>query len=610
MESNKIFIAVLALFLSFTVTANTEIESLSGEAKKSQVSDSEALNTIFQLSYSASAENHPPQQYSEQQRQFNINALAKTLVTFYGLDELHEFRPSNPGSQYSRYYILQHYYNNKPVHNEIVTIGLDENNSIIKFSGGIQASATFNASKVGIKARSTTKTSSKSIIYWLKNNSQSPLSKYSLTINSAVEMTYINKGEQYVPAYKVDVFYVDNDGQPNRDLLVIDPISKEIYQQSDLLKLSSEVQAQGSISITKPLHSKGSNFFKGEREYSVPFAPKITDCKFLTYIDEFYLNKRLLVTMNMSNSIIIDQGDAYMLNNEDCANESIFYEKDTVGLTYAYSPLADAHFHAELVMEMYNVYLQEAILGVCTENNTHPNCIQYYQNSGVNNDVPIYQGVHYGDSYVGAFWSGGAAYYGNGGFSILPNVSLDMVAHELTHGYQEISGDDVYFRALDETTSDIAAEAVKEFVFNKTQGTDHSYFPDESYITDYRYLFGKEIVREDNLSIRVLLSPVIKDIPKEATGIGQHDLSGPITLVFANLVSEGKLKNFKDAFKILANSKKTCVNTSIIGYAGLNLAANCIVDLANGMEYSDAIDTVNIKNELSTAFTGINLNIE
>ena len=607
MESNKNFITALALFLSFSVIANTDIDLLPSKTKTSNL---EAINTIFLSSYSVVAENQTPQQYSDQLRQFNINALGETLVHFYDLDEQHAFRPLKSGSQYSRYYVLQHYYKNKPVHNEVVTIAFDENNSIIKFAGKIKISAKLGAVKTAIKTKSNEVISSQSIISWLTNNSLSPFFRHTVKVNSIVDVTYINKSGQYISAYKVDIFHTDINGNPNRDLLIIDALSKVIYEKTGLLKLNTEGQISDNSSVTKNLHSKGGNFFKGEREYKAPFAPKVTDCKLLTYIEEFYLNKRLLVTVNMNNSIKINQWDVYTLNQEDCLNESLFYEKDTLGLTYAYSPLADAHFHAELVMEMYNVFLQEPILGVCTESNTHPNCTQYYKSSGVNNDIPIYQGVHYGVNYVGAFWSGGVAYYGDGGFGILPNVSLDTVAHELTHGYQEISSDDVYFRALDEATSDIAGEAVKEFVFNKTQGTDHEYFPDNSYIVDYRYLFGKEIVREDDVAIRELLSPVIKVMPKDAIGIGQHDLSGPISLAFVTLVSEGKFKNFKDAFKVLVTSKKTCVNTSISGYAGLNLAANCIVDLADGMEQSGEIDTVNIKNELSAAFTGINFSIE
>ena len=609
MVSRKIFIGALICLLSFTVIANTKADYLVSEVEKektSHVLDLDKLNDIFSPYYSALTENNTPQQYSEQQRQFNISALAKTLVRFYGLDEQHEFRLFNIGSQYSRYYILQHYYNNKAVYNEIVTIALDENNSIIKFSGGVQVSVKSSVSTIGVKTRSITVPSSQSIISWLKNNSQSPFSKYSLTINSIVEITYINNNEQYIPAYKVDVFHVGNNGQPYRALLVIDPISKEIYQQSNLLKLNGE----GESSITKNLHSKGGNFFKGEREYKAPYAPKVTDCKLLTYVEEFYLNKRLLVTVDMNNLTALDQWDAYALTQEDCENESIFYEEDQLGFTYAYAPLADAHFHAELVMEMYNVYLQEAILGVCTVNNTHPNCTQYYKGNGVNNDVPIYQGVHYDTSYLGAFWSGSAAYYGDGAFSALPNVSLDTIAHELTHGYQQFDSNALYIGALDEAISDIAGEAAKEFVFNKTRNTDHSYFKDDSYTNDYRYKYGWEIMREEESVVRSLLFPNVTSIPENAGEIPEHALSGPISLVFATLVNEGKLKNFKDAFKILANSKKTCVNTSIIGYIGLNLAANCIVDLADGMEHSGAIDTVNIKNELSTAFRGINLNIE
>ena len=207
MESNKNFITALALFLSFSVIANTDIDLLPSKTKTSNL---EAINTIFLSSYSVVAENQTPQQYSDQLRQFNINALGETLVHFYDLDEQHAFRPLKSGSQYSRYYVLQHYYKNKPVHNEVVTIAFDENNSIIKFAGKIKISAKLGAVKTGIKTKSNEVISSQSIISWLTNNSLSPFFRHTVKVNSIVDVTYINKSGQYISAYKVDIFHTED----------------------------------------------------------------------------------------------------------------------------------------------------------------------------------------------------------------------------------------------------------------------------------------------------------------------------------------------------------------------------------------------------------------
>jgi vibriolysin len=73
--------------------------------------------------------------------------------------------------------------------------------------------------------------------------------------------------------------------------------------------------------------------------------------------------------------------------------------------------------------------------------------------------------VHYGRAYVNAFWNGSVLTYGDGdGTTSGPLVTLDIVAHELSHGVTDFTADLVYANesgALNEATSDIFAAAIE-----------------------------------------------------------------------------------------------------------------------------------------------------
>ena len=75
--------------------------------------------------------------------------------------------------------------------------------------------------------------------------------------------------------------------------------------------------------------------------------------------------------------------------------------------------------------------------------------------------------VHYSNNYVNAFWDGTRMTYGDGdGVNYGPLVSLDICAHELTHGVTEHTAALIYQNesgALNESFSDIFGEATENF---------------------------------------------------------------------------------------------------------------------------------------------------
>jgi hypothetical protein len=93
----------------------------------------------------------------------------------------------------------------------------------------------------------------------------------------------------------------------------------------------------------------------------------------------------------------------------------------------------------------------------------------YYQTRqarcGMNNGcAQTFSAVYYGNNVANAFYSGGGMYFGMGDGSTAPWVSVDVVAHEFTHGVTEYASGLQYFDesgAANESFSDIFGTAVE-----------------------------------------------------------------------------------------------------------------------------------------------------
>ncbi|MFE9768099.1 M4 family metallopeptidase [Streptomyces sp. NPDC005808] len=156
--------------------------------------------------------------------------------------------------------------------------------------------------------------------------------------------------------------------------------------------------------------------------------------------------------------------------------------------------------------------------------------------NGIRNDgVAAYSRAHYGNAYVNAFWSDSCfcMTYGDGATNTHPLTSLDVAAHEMTHGVTSATAGLVYSGesgGLNEATSDIFAAAVE---FKADLAAD---VPD--------YLVGEKIdIRGNGTPLRYMDKPskdgVSRDYWDSTLGsIDVHYSSGPANHLFY-LLSEG-----------------------------------------------------------------------
>jgi len=114
----------------------------------------------------------------------------------------------------------------------------------------------------------------------------------------------------------------------------------------------------------------------------------------------------------------------------------------------AYSPLNDAHAFGTAVFDMYQQWY-----------NTAPLTFQ------------LLMRVHNGDGWENATWNGAAMTFGDGADNFHPLVSLDIVSHEVSHGFTQQNSDLLYFDqsgGINESFSDMAGETAEYFLRGQT----------------------------------------------------------------------------------------------------------------------------------------------
>ncbi|MFJ2113458.1 MULTISPECIES: M4 family metallopeptidase [unclassified Streptomyces] len=164
----------------------------------------------------------------------------------------------------------------------------------------------------------------------------------------------------------------------------------------------------------------------------------------------------------------------------------------------------------------------------------------YYKNvhgrTGIRGDgVGAYSRVHYGNAYVNAFWQDSCfcMTYGDGSGNTRPLTSIDVAAHEMTHGLTSVTAKLNYSGesgGLNEATSDIFAAAVEFSANNPDDPGD--------------YLVGEKInINGNGTPLRYMDQPSKDGSSRDywSSSLGSVDVhysSGPANHWFY-LISEG-----------------------------------------------------------------------
>lgn len=172
----------------------------------------------------------------------------------------------------------------------------------------------------------------------------------------------------------------------------------------------------------------------------------------------------------------------------------------------------DAHYGAALTFDYFkNVHARNGIFG---------------------NGTGVPSRVHYGSNYVNAFWDGSRMTYGDGSGNAKPLVSIDVAAHEMSHGVTEnvVPGGLTYSGesgGLNEATSDIFGSMAEFFANNTSDPGD--------------YQIGEKIdINGNGTPLRYMYNPSLDGSSHSCwstttKSVDVHYSSGPANHFFFNL---------------------------------------------------------------------------
>ena len=227
-------------------------------------------------------------------------------------------------------------------------------------------------------------------------------------------------------------------------------------------------------------------------------------------------------------------------------NENSVYINEHKFINGAFSPLNDAHYFGGVVFAMYNEWLNESPL-----------------------TIPLMLRVHYSTNYENAFWNGSSMTFGDGLTTFYPLVSLDVMAHEVSHGFTEQHSGLIYSGqsgGINESFSDIAGEAAEFYMKGSAD-----------------FAVGADIIKAENGALRYMQDPTVdgSSIGHAAdyyNGMNVHYSSGVYNRAFYLLVhTEGW--DVKKAFILFATANRnhwTASDSFDIAYEGLLDAASVL----------------------------------
>lgn len=311
-----------------------------------------------------------------------------------------------------------------------------------------------------------------------------------------------------VLAYKLS-YRIEKPGILKRPSFYIDATTGAVLRHWEGISFSNHVNStdteanvvdHNAIPNYILVNGEGGNLKTGRKSYDGEHLPKLRVTQ-LSNTTCSLKNSRAIV-YNCHELYECPQG---MRPHEfDCDSENPDY------INGAYSPLNDVLFHMSVTFEMYEEWysLTDFIHTPGTEGNR---CVAR---------------VHYGRNLETAFWDGQYISIGDGGNTYYPLTSMDIIAHEMSHGFTE-KNSGLYYEdesgAINEAFSDMAGEAAEEYLQKRVD-----------------WMVGQEITKDGHNSMRFFENPQddgrsISHLDEFCFNMDPHMGSGLFNKVFFDL---------------------------------------------------------------------------
>lgn len=286
-------------------------------------------------------------------------------------------------------------------------------------------------------------------------------------------------------------FLVEGGKEPSRPHFIVDANSGQVLKQWEGLNHNDA-------------NGPGGNAKTGKYLYGTDYGPLVvtSDCK-------------------------MDSGNVATINLNGGTSGTTPFKFACPTNTYkaingAYSPLNDAHYFGNVVFNLYKDWF-----------NLRP----------INQKLLMK--VHYSRNYENAFWDGSAMTFGDGATRFYPLVSLDVSAHEVSHGFTEQNSGLVYSEqsgGINEAFSDMAGEAAEYYMKGKND-----------------FLVGAEIFKKTG-ALRYFADPTkdgrsIGHADDYTSGLDVHYSSGVYNKAFY-LIATSPGWNTRKAFEVFVDANR------------------------------------------------------
>ncbi len=451
----------------------------------------------------------------------NFSSLQKTsiqsdLSASLSLSADNDFRAikttkGRNGVKYVRY--LQHF-KNVPIWGEHVIV-VSKQDSVTKMTGRFVGQIGSDISDVKPAF------SSQAALGLLKKSKYSGMHFKNETSRLVI---YTDESNQARLAYFVSFFAdIAGGGKPTRPHFLIDAKTKETLKQWEGLTHSELGTGPGGNEKT------------GGYQYGVDY-----DFLDVSVSDDS-------CTMLTDNVKTVDLGHRL---HGDTAFEYTCYENIHQKINGGFCPLNDAHYFGGIIYDLYSDWYGVAPLA-----------------------FQLTMKVHYGTCYDNAFWDGSSMTFGDGCDVFYPLVSLDVSAHEVSHGFTEQNSGLIYSGqsgGINEAFSDIAGEAA-EYYMNNTNDFE----------------VGAQIFKIPNEALRYMYDP-----PLDGSSIGHADD------YYNGIDVHNSSGVFNKAFYILATTEGWDVRMAFDCFVGANQnywtpnsdfvdAARGVLDMAGDLGYPE-----------------------
>jgi vibriolysin len=248
------------------------------------------------------------------------------------------------------------------------------------------------------------------------------------------------------------------------------------------------------------------------------------------------------------------------------------YDNTKKTINGGYAPMNDAHYYGSLVHKMWT---------------------DWYGEPPVNQKLVMR--VHYDANMEQAYWDEGAVYFGDGQTASYPWVALDVVSHEIAHGYTQQHSDLKYVNqsgGINEAFSDMAAQAA-EYYQNVIANPSNPREPD--------FLIGATIMKQQP-ALRYMCDPTndgksIASAKKFTEGMNPHVSSGVYNKAFC-ILAKSKGWDARKAFQVFQAANRDFWTPGTNFQSG----AEGVRDAAKNLRYS--VD------DIINAFSAVDIAIE